>query len=197
MKTILHRFRAYLLMLLLPILFFSCSTRSTDRIKVIKQAFNTKDIDNTIARCYTDDIIFEIDAIKGQGKKVLRGAAEWDSVINTRLSFSDFRIVRDTIFCKCLEQNDISKLQGMDKGYFDPVTFIFQDGLIKYMKFQSTAESHQTKLKASNPFLNWLYTERNDQLEKLMTNGKFVLNATSAQGYLELVREWRVSVGKE
>jgi hypothetical protein len=197
MKPILPSFRVYILIFVLSILLFTCSDQFSQRITVIKHAFNSKDINNTIARYYTDDITFIVDDLRNQGKESLRGVAAWDSVINTRLSFSDFRMAGDTIFCKCVEENEINKLLGLELGYFDPVIFIFQEGLIKYVKFQSTPESHKAEVLAVSSFRNWLYPERYDQLLKLMINGQFVLNANSARGYLELVREWRSTAGQQ
>jgi len=196
-KIIPHRFRPRFLIFALPFLFLTCSSESAERVSVIKQAFNTKDIDATIARCYSDDIKYEIDAVRGQGKQMRRGAAEWDSVINTSLRFSDFRHSVDTVFCKCVEENDISKLQGLERRYFDPVYFIFQHGRIKQMKFKSTEDSHKAEILAAAPFLHWLYNERSDRLPQLLTAGSFVYNAPTARAYLSLVREWYETAGKD
>jgi hypothetical protein len=195
MKTFRPGFLTGFLICSLPFLLFTCSQKSTERIGVIQQAFNTEKIDSTIARCYSADIEYEIAEVKGQGKQMLRGVAEWDSVINTHRLFSDFKASGDTIFCKCVEQNDLSTLQGLDKIYFDPVLFIFQDSRILQMKFRNTLESHKAKVKAAAPFLHWLYNQRNDRLPQLLTGGKFVLNAPTATTYLALGREWYETAG--
>jgi hypothetical protein len=175
-------------------LILSCSTKNVERVNVIEHAFNISNIDSTLALCYTDDITFVVDNYIANGKHALRGAAEWDSVINTHLSFSDFKFVGDTIICKCSEENDLSKLEGLDKGFYNPVTFIFKHGKISYAKFERTLENSQADSIASSPFMQWISEEKSEQFDGLMTDGKFVLNAVSAKGMLSLAQEWRESI---
>jgi hypothetical protein len=125
------------------------------------------------------------------GKQDLRGGAEWDSVINSRFYFSGFRMAGDTVFCKCTEENGISKLQGIEKEYFDPVMFIFRDEKIKYTKWEMTPESQQINKIAYGTVVEWASLKRPEQLAELMPDGKFVLSAVTANGWLALTREWR------
>jgi hypothetical protein len=182
---------AYLPIVLPMFFFLACSSRLTERVYVIEHAFDYRNIDSTLASTYTDDIRFELGGIILEGKQALRGGAEWDSVVNTRLSFSDFKMIGDTVICKCTAEDDLLKLQGIEHEYFDPVTIVFDDNRIKYVNFQRTAESRRASSAASRPFNEWASKERSQELTNLMPNGKFVLSAESAKGWLALVKEWR------
>ncbi len=195
MKANLKRFVLVQLPFLLLIFFLSCSTRHIDRAKVIEQAFNINNIDSALSH-YTDNVVFIIDAFNGSGKQVLRHGAEWDSIVNTHLSFSDIKIIGDSVICKCTEENDLSKLLGINKGFYDPVIFVFKDGLIRYMKFERTSESQNTSDSAFGTLIKWASGERSNQLKKLMPEGKFIINAESANGWLVLAREWQEAKNK-
>jgi ketosteroid isomerase-like protein len=188
-----NQIKLILLFLILcgPLLFLSCSTKQVDRINAIQRAFLFSDIDSAITLYYTDDVIFELGSVVLKGKQELRDGAEWDSVVNSRFSFSDFRMSGDTIFCKCAEENDVSKLQGIEKAYFDPVTFIFEDKKIKYTKWEMTPESGRIDKIAFSTVVEWASLMQPQQLEVLMPDGKFVKNAVTANGWLALTKQWR------
>jgi hypothetical protein len=195
MKTYLKRFIPSQLPFFLIILFFSCSTKQEDRIKVLEQAFNINNIDSAFSH-YTDNIVFEIDAFNGSGKQALRHGAEWDSIVNTHLSFSDIKIIGDSVICKCTEENDLSKLLGIGNGFYDPVIFVFKDGLIRYMKFEKTSESQNAYNAAFGSLIKWASREKSSRLKELMPEGKFMINAESANGWLVLAQEWREAKSK-
>lgn len=190
MRTKLSNRSLYPFMILPAFVFLACSSQLTQRTSVIEHAFDYSNIDNTLASTYTDDIRFELGGIILEGKQALRGAAEWDSVVNTHLSFSDFRMIGDTVICKCTAEDDLLKLQGNEHEYFDPVTIVFDDNRIKYVNFRRTAESLRVSNASSRPFTEWASKKRSQDLAKLMPGGKFVLSAESARGWLALVKEW-------
>ncbi len=172
------------------IFFLSCSTVKVDRVRTIEQAFNINNIDNALSH-YTDNVVFDVDVLKGSGKQALRDGAEWDSVVNTRLAFSDVKINGDSVVCKCTDENDLSKMLGVSKGFYDPVTFVFNDGLIQNVKFERTSESRNASAAAFSPLIKWASGEKSTRLKELMPDGKIVLSAESANGWMELAREWR------
>lgn len=194
MNTNFNKFILIAPIICLFYLILSCSTKTLERVNVIEHAFNISNIDSSLALFYTDDITFVVDNNIIKGKQALRDAAEWDSVINTHLSFSDFKYAGDTIICKCSEETDLSKLVGLGKGFYNPVTFIFKDGKISYAKFERTLEYSQADSIAFSPFFQWISKEKSEQFNGLMTNGKFVMNAASAKEMLSLAREWRESI---
>jgi len=158
---------------------------------VVEHAFDYGDIDSTLAVVYSDDVRFELGTIILDGKQAMRVAAGWDSVVRSYFSYSNFRMIGDTVICKCTEQNDLDKLLGIEHGYFDPVTFVFDDNRIKYVKFQRTLESRRVYNAAWEPFTKWVSQERTQALSELMPGGKFIVSAQTAKGWLALVKEWR------
>lgn len=178
------------ILICLSLTLISCSTKHIDRIGTIQRAFNYSNIDSTIVVCYTEDIIFDLGDIRLSGKEALRGGAEWDSVINSRFYFSDFRISGDTVFCKCTEENDISKLQGIEKGYFDPVIFVFENDKIKYTKWEMTQQSKDNNRIAYSTVIEWASLKEPQQLDDLMPGGNFIMNAVTANGWLALTKAW-------
>lgn len=190
MKTSLGQWFLRALVILLASIVHSCSSQLSQRVSIIQQAFDYSNIDRTLAIAYTDDIRFEIGTIILEGKQQMRAGAEWDSIVNTHLSFSDFRMNGDTVICKCTEENDLDKLLGVDHNYFDPVTFVFKGSRIKYVNFQRTAESRLAYNAAFGTFIQWASKERGQDLAELMPTGKFVVSAQTAKGWLVLVKEW-------
>jgi hypothetical protein len=146
---------------------------------------------------YSDDPRFELGSIILEGKQAMRVGAGWDSVVNSHFSYSDFRMVGDTVVCRCTEQNDLDKLLGIEHGYFDPVTFVFDDSRIKYVKFQRTPESRRVYNAAWEPFTAWASKERGQDLAQLMPDGKLVVSAQTANGWLALVKEWHKATKSE
>jgi hypothetical protein len=191
MKVKLSNPLLFLFPILLAFTFPACSSQLTQRISLIEHAFDYSDIDNTLAVVYTNDIRFELGTIILEGKQALRVAAGWDSVVNSHFSYSDFRFSGDTIICKCTEENDLDKLLGIEHGYFDPVTFVFNDRRIKYVKFKRTSESLLEYNAAWEPFTKWASRERDQDLAVLMPDRRLVVNAQTAKGWLALVNEWR------
>ncbi len=178
--------------MVLPIcLLLACSSRLAERMYIIEHAFDHHNIDSTLASAYTDDIHFELGGVVLEGKRALRGGAEWDSVVNTHLSFRDFRMNGDTVICKCTAEDDLLKLQGIEHEDFDPVTIVFDGNRIKHVIFQRTAESRRAPGAASSSFDEWASRERARELANLTPDGKFVLSAESARGWLALLKEWR------
>jgi len=188
----IHGFsKFYLLMAAAAFTLISCSTQHLDRIDTVQRAFNHANIDSSIAVYYTDGIKFEFGDLPLNGKEALRGWAEWDSVTNCRFYFSDFRISGDTLSCKCTEENDISKLQGIEKAYYDPVIFVFEGDRIKYAKWEMTEKSKNDNRIAYSALMEWASLKESQQLEDLMPGGNFIMNAATANGWLKIAKAWR------
>jgi hypothetical protein len=191
MKSKLIIWNLFLLTIIVVFISLDCSTQLSQRSSIIEHAFEYKNIDNTIAVVYTDDVRFELGTISLEGKQAMRVAAGWDSVMNSHFSYSNFRMFGDTVICKCTEENDLDKLVGIEHGYFNPVTFVFNQDRVKYVKFQRTPESRRAYNAAWEPFTKWASKERAQDLALLMPAGKLVVSAQTAVGWLALVKEWR------
>ncbi len=181
---------------LLPIIILCCSTNPVDRVKTLEQALNSHHIEGYLA-LFTDDISFRLGGYADEGIQELRKVAEWDSVLNSDYSFTDIRMVGDTVICKCAEVNELINLMGIEIGTYDSVKIVFNDGLIKYMSFEMTMECYEADKKAWSSLMDWATKERSQQLTRLMPEGKFVVNATSANGWLALFREWRKATSQK
>jgi hypothetical protein len=191
MKVKLSNQLLYPLPMLVTFLLPACSSQLAQRVTSIGHAFAYGNIDSTLAVVYTDDVRFELGAIILEGKQAMRVAAGWDSVVNSHFFYSDYRSLGDTVVCKCTEENDLDKMLGIEHGYFDPVSFVFDHSRIMYVKFQRTAESRHQYNAAWDPFTKWASVERGQELAALMPAGKFAVSAQTAEGWLALAREWR------
>lgn len=177
-------------MILISSMLIGCA-KQMDRIETVQKTFKYGSIDSAITLSYTEDIIYESGDIRLNGQEALRALAEWDSVINRRYFFGDFRISGDTICCTCTGENDISRLQGIEKEYFDPVIFVFKNDKIKYSRWDMIPENQKSSKIAYSTVIEWASLMHPDKLSELMPDGKYILNAATANGWLNLTRLWR------
>ena len=196
MKTTLKKLVGGSFALFLVVIILCCSTDHVKQVRTFEKALNSHHIENYLT-LFTNDISFRMGGLSGEGKEELRKIAEWDSVLNSDFSFTDIRIVRDTAICKCNEVNELINLMGIEIGTWDPVKIVFNYGLIQYMSFEMTPECYQADQEAWRSLLNWAEKEQSQQLSELRPEGKFVVNATSAKGWLALFREWREATNQE
>jgi len=177
---------------LLMVLVAACSTDHTDRVLDLQKAMNAHN-SMYILSFFTDDVSFKVGGYYGTGIDELKKITEWDSVLSTSFTFSDFRVAGDSVICKCSTSNELMSVMGIEKGIADPVIFVFHDGLISHMAYSLTQEDQKKDQDAWRSFMAWADTAAQKRLEDLMPEGKFVIDGRSASGWLEAFRAWRTT----
>jgi hypothetical protein len=187
-----NRYYTYWIILLFLIASISCSTRLEDRVKSYELAHNIHDIDKVMS-LYTNDIKFEVaGAWIKTGKEQVRGIAEWDLATDSEMIISDIKIANDTATFKLKEGNDWFRSIGIEYMYYEPCRMVFEDGLIKEIKAEVTEESRKKFNEMWPPIYQWLNTEKNEELSKLVTvEGEFIYDQEHAAKWLSLLKQWK------
>lgn len=181
---------ALTLVIILGLAFISCSTKPTEVIKEYESAFNSHDV-NKLTSLFTDNAVIELSLLNHlKGKGQIRGYAEYDSVLNSRITVSDIAESDSRAFFVMSLSNDLLKTIGINEAKYSMI-FKISGGKIENIAGGLTNET-EIRIKAfQNIFMLWAAKEKLNALNQIMPNGKIVYNAENAKKYLNLVIEWK------
>ena len=189
MKNIYKTWRPILVLI---ILFFSCSENLTQLTQRYPIVYNTHNV-NDIVNLYADDAVFEV---MGQfslnGKNQIRDITKYDSVLNIKMSVSNIETFGDSVFCNLSETNDWLQTAEIGEAYYS-VIFVFKDGLISKISASAKPETAEAFNNVLTPLLIWAKENKSDLLSEMMPEGKFIYNAENAMKTLNLLIEWKES----
>lgn len=184
-----------LVLILLMGLFAACSPSLESRVKKFEDAINSGNVSDVML-FYSNVVTVEVGGVSTPMDAVeLRQLAEWDSIVHTHVHFTITGMSKDTVTCIKSESNEWYGAFGIDTVYFDPWVFTFEDGLIRSMRSTLTPESQSQMTGAFEKFYAWAYQNRPRKLKELMPEGKPIYGPTSAQKWMELLKEWREDTG--
>ncbi len=164
-------------------------TEAERRVRAYESAANEHDVD-TVMSLYHEDIRFQaVGAFEKTGKEELRNLAEYDSVVNTHLVFSDLAVSGDTVRCRVKERNDWFLLAGVEEVEYDEARLIFRDGSIAEIAAKPSDESARAIGEVLGAIVGWASENRSGDLAQLMPAGVFVYTAESAEKWLSLLHE--------
>jgi hypothetical protein len=167
------------------------STGPIDLVKAWEEAINSHQIES-VSALYADDATIDYtDLVVFKGKVEIQGLFEWDRVMNTRLSLSNFRQIGDTLFVTGIETNDWPKAAGLNEQSYSSIKFTFSNGLVTFHQAVLSPESFQALIETSHAVQEWAFKERSHQVAEMKVQGKFVYNEATAKTNLDFVREWR------
>jgi ketosteroid isomerase-like protein len=167
------------------------ATEAEQRVRAYENAANDHDVDRVMS-LYHQDIRFQaVGAFEKVGKGDLRKLAEYDSVVNTHLVFSDLAVSGDTVRCRVKERNDWLRLAGIEEVEYDEARIIFRDGLIAEITAKPSEEGAQAIGEVLGAIVRWASENRGEELAGSMPGGEFIYTAQSAGRWLSLLREWR------
>lgn len=185
-------YKTWLPILVLIILFFSCSENLTQLTQRYPIVYNTHNV-NDIVNFYADEAVFEV---MGQfslnGKNQIRDITKYDSVLNIKMSVSNIETFGDSVFCNLSETNDWLQTAEIGEAHYS-VIFVFKDGLISKISASANPETAEAFTNVLTPLLIWAKENKFDLLSEMMPEGKFIYNAENATKTLNLLTEWKES----
>ena len=100
-----------------------------------KEALNSHNVESLLSY-YHNDIVFNIPDLMMHisGKDVLRGVAEYDSVLNTIMELSNITLSNDTVFCSIRETNDWMSAAGISSAFYPKSIFVVKENKIIYIE---------------------------------------------------------------
>jgi len=177
--------------LLVVIIFTSCTSNLDDRVKLLEQAHNNHEIDKVIS-LYADDAKFIlVGGWMAAGKDKLIERFNWDFAVNGSLKFYDYKTFNDTVICKVEERNDFFKMLNINVVEYDYSKFIFEDNLIKEVQAKLNQESKNLIEDSMSSFISWASSERLVEIDSLKSNGSFAFTREKSRKWLELLRAYK------
>ena len=164
-----------------------------EKIKIFNtyvDAVNQNDVSGALAT-HTQDAEFIIpgqEAIKG--REELRSLLQWDSVLQSRIMFTDLRVHGDTLITGAgSERNFWFEGIGLNSIAYGPGTrVVFQGKLIKGI-YPATLHS-ESRLEFElrfQEFLIWAMQNVPEDLAQLMPDGFLTYNSESASDWIKLL----------
>lgn len=182
----------FLFMLLLTT---SCKPKLDEKITAYQEAHNSGDVEKEMS-FFAEDIKYDvIGQWKVTDKEHLKKLAETDVALNSHLIFTDIKSSKNKVTCKVEEENDLLKIIGIDKLYYEFREFVFEDGLIKEVKTQPTQEGADALRNSYGAFGRWAAENRREEFEELKSAA--VITKDNVGKWLALMREWREESEKE
>jgi len=141
----------------------------------------------------SDNSVLEIPrmGIKMEGKEGRRTIAEYDSVLHTVLTPSNFTISGDTVFCSITEHNDWIAAAEIPDAYYPRVMYVVKDGKITYTFADLADSSKENFERVLDHFVFWGNDNYPEKMKKMAPTGDFVYNAENGVTVVELLREWK------
>jgi hypothetical protein len=174
----------------------SCSPKPIDLVKAYERAYNSDDLDSLMT-LFAQDATFEVvGQFAFKEMKQIRDIAGYDFALNIHMTISGFTAKSDTVLCTLAETNDWLKAAGIGQATYSAM-FVFDQGLIRLIRAESTPETEKAFNGVLSPLLEWASEHRPEQLAEMMPEGRFVYNAENAKRSLALLREWKQATKSE
>jgi hypothetical protein len=153
---------------------------------------NKHDISKTM-ELFTDDATFEVvgSIINLSGHEQIRGICEYDSVLGTIITASNFLTRGDTVYCDISETNEWLKAAGIDEANYYSSIFIVRDGKVAKLRAIASDETLSAFGAVLKDFVPWLEENYPGETKQLMPDGKFLYNGENGVLVLRLLKEWR------
>ncbi len=158
---------------------------------------NAHDIDHTM-KLFADNAIFSLPGQKPlKGKAAIRRVESWDSAIDSRLQVREMKVSGDTVILgQITERNRWFIVAGIQEVTYDPGTYaVFRDGYItEFHPSRLTQASAREVSDMFRTFWDWAQQNKPDDLAIISPPGKpFQYDASKAEGWINLMREWKES----
>jgi len=156
-----------------------------------QEAHNTHDIEGVL-EVLSPKIRFGMTGLwVREGLAELRDLEEWDAVMNSHITFKDFKVRNQRLECKGAETNDWYKMVGIEQVYFEPIKFEFEDGKIRHIRAQLAPKSEMAVDRAVNDVVRWALEVFPDEITHLVPRGVFRYGHEQAMRWKKLLVEWQ------
>jgi hypothetical protein len=183
-------FGSLVLILISGVILISCGKKPATVVKEYEEAFNSHNV-NKLVSLFSDTAEIELSQLnKLKGHIKIRGYAEYDSALNSRITISDIAENDGRAFFVMNKQNDFLKSIGINEAKYSMI-FKIDGGKIVDISGTTTHETDNKLMEFQDPFMLWASRKKLDVLNEIMPNGNIVYNAENAIKYLALVLEWK------
>lgn len=184
------------MLILAALVLCSCEPTLQRRVFEYERQVNAGNVDRALA-LFADDATVRAQGMHSlTGKDALRGLAEWDSVVHTRLTFYDMVTEGDTVLASAVESNDWLAALGIEEIFHPTTLVVFQNGLITRFESETDSSDARAMHQSLDAVLQWALQERPHVVRTLVSDAGFRYNSESAGRWLQLLREWRDAVGE-
>lgn len=179
---------------------YSCSNKTSPQ-RIVEAHLNAKNAHQVSAsmRYVADDAVLEIPGLGMiiTGKEERRRIAEYDSVLNTVLTPSDFTVHGDTVLCSVIENNDWLEAAGIPAIYYPSTMHVVKDGKIAYSSGRMADSCAAEIRNVLGEFVPWANENHPEEMARMMPGGSFTYNAQNGETVVGLLRQWRGATAGE
>jgi len=178
-------------LILAALAFYSCEPTLERRVFEYERQVNAGRVESVLA-LFADSATVQT---KGMpllaGKDALRGMAEWDSVLHTRLTFYDMVTTGDTVLANVVESNDWLAALGIEEIFHPTTRVVFRENVIIRIESETDSIDASALRHSLDEVLEWALLERPGAVRTLVPEAGFEYSAESAQQWLQLLGEWK------
>jgi hypothetical protein len=179
---------------------YSCSNKTSPQ-GIVEAHINAKNAHQVSAsmQYIGDDAVLEIPGLGMiiTGKEERRRIAEYDSVLNTILTPSDFTVHGDTVSCSIIERNDWLAAAGIPAIYYPTTMHVVKDGMIVYSSGRMADSSAADIGNVLGEFVPWANENHPEEMDRMMPAGRFIYNAQNGETIVGLLRQWQEATAGE
>jgi len=177
---------------LLPVLsLLACSDIRTDRAHAWADAINEGNLDGAVTLLANDARFERRGEPPLDGAYQIRGVAEWDIELNTRLTLHDFRFLGDTLVCSGTETNDWLTATGIGEITYAAIRLNVRDKQITSMIFELSEKSAAFEQEALAAITSWAARVQPARLDQVMPDGVFRRSGENARLWMALFRDFQ------
>jgi len=188
--------RKFALLLITSLSIFGCGSRPLEILTKLEKTHNDQQVEEFVS-CFADTATFSISGgWSATGLAEIRGVAEWDAAINSRLQFSNVTVRGDTVFCRLREDNDWFRQMSLQSIIYDSVWVVIQNNKVVRVEALQRSTNLSRANRLFNDFLQWASRSRSGLLVHLMHGASFVFTKETAGSWLALLAEWRMSISR-
>ncbi len=168
----------------------ACTPTLERRVLEYERRVNAGDVDGTLELFADSAIVEQEQSYTLVGKSDIRGLAEWDSVLQTQVTFYDIRTMGDTVVADVVESSAWLDAVGIPEILHPGTSVIFRDGfIIRLVSTTDTADARAIR-RALDEVLTWAFVDRPETVRKLVSEERVVYNGESAALLKNLLSEW-------
>jgi hypothetical protein len=172
----------------------ACEPTLERRVFEYERRVNADNVQGVL-ELFTENATYELrDTFVLEGKDALRGLAEWDSVLHTRLTFHDITTVGDSVLTNVAETNDWLSAVGVEELVHPSTLIVFQNGLIVRIDSETDTAGTNAIRRALDEVLAWAVVERPETVHRLVDEAGFRYSGENAATWLKLLREWNAEM---
>lgn len=174
----------------------ACEPTLERRVIEYERQVNARNVERVLDLFADDATIQAKGMFTLNGKGALRGMAEWDSVLHTRLTFYDMVTEGDTVLANVIESNDWLAALDIQEILHPTTLVVFRGGLITRMESETDSVGSDAIRNRLDAVLEWALLERPQVVRTLISDTGFRYDAESASRWLHVLEEWRQAMTK-